>query len=160
THPGQNGDCHGRTSRADGATMITIGVPAESKDEPRIGLSPETVKKLVKGGAKLLVVSGAGSRSQFADADYREAGATVVQADADAVKDADIVLTVRRPAAALAKAMKKDALLIGMVDPHGDGAELEALARSGRAIFAMELMPCISRAQSMDVLSSQANLAG
>jgi NAD(P) transhydrogenase subunit alpha len=140
--------------------MITIGVPAESKEEPRIGLSPETAKKLVKSGAKVLVASGAGSRSHFSDEDYKEAGAGIVKGDADAVKDADIVLTVRRPSAALAKSMKKGALLIGMIDPY-DGADgLAALAESGVSLFAMELMPRISRAQSMDVLSSQANLAG
>ena len=140
--------------------MITIGVPAESKDEPRIGLSPETAKKLIKNGAKVLVASGAGERSHFSDTEYKEAGAGIVKSDAEAVKDADIVLTVRRPAAGLVKSMKKGALLIGMIDPYEDAAGLAALAGNGVSLFAMELMPRISRAQSMDVLSSQANLAG
>ncbi len=140
--------------------MITIGVPAEGEDEPRIGLSPETVKKLVKLGASVKVRSGAGLRSHFSDADYAAAGASIAASDADAVKDADVVLTVRRPQGPLVKSMKKGAALIGMLDPFSDAPGLDALAKTGVSLFAMELMPRISRAQSMDVLSSQANLAG
>lgn len=140
--------------------MITIGVPAESKDEPRIGLSPETAKKLTKSGVKVLVASGAGLRSHFSDEDYKASGASIVKSDADVVKDADIVLAVRRPSLSLVKSMKPGALLIGMIDPYADAEGLGDLARRGVALFAMELMPRISRAQSMDVLSSQANLAG
>src|SRR3990170_964229 len=140
--------------------MVAIGVPAEDKDEPRIGLTPETVKKLVKAGAKIRVRSGAGLRSHFSDDDYKEAGAEIAKSDADAVADADIVLTVRRPSPDLAKNMKKGAALIGMLDPFSDAEGLDALAKTGVALFAMELMPRISRAQSMDVLSSQSNLAG
>jgi len=140
--------------------MITIGVPAEGEDEPRIGLSPETVKKLVKLGASVKVRSGAGLRSHFSDADYTAAGASIATSDADAVKDADVVLTVRRPQGPLVKSMKKGAALIGMLDPFSDAPGLDALAKGGVSLFAMELMPRISRAQSMDVLSSQANLAG
>ena len=140
--------------------MITIGVPAESPEETRIGLSPETVKKLVKNGAKVSVRSGAGLRSHFSDADYRDAGATIATGDDEAVKDADIVFTVRRPPLQLVKAMKPGAMLIGMLDPFGDADDLATLAKTGASLFAMELMPRISRAQSMDVLSSQANLAG
>ena len=140
--------------------MIAIGVPAESAEEPRIGLSPETAKKLVKLGAKVRVRSGAGLRSHFSDEEYKAAGADIVATDADAVKDADIVLTVRRPPLALVKSMKQGAMLIAMLDPYSDAEGLQALAKSGASLFAMELMPRISRAQSMDVLSSQANLAG
>ncbi len=140
--------------------MIAIGVPAEDSDEPRIGLTPETVKKLVKAGAKVTVRSGAGLRSHFSDEDYKEAGAAVAKSDEDAVGDADVVFTVRRPPVELAKAMKKGAALIGMLDPFSDTAGLEALAKTGVTLFAMELMPRITRAQSMDVLSSQSNLAG
>ena len=140
--------------------MITIGVPAEGPEEPRIGLSPETAKKLVKLGAKVLIRSGAGLRSHFSDEDYRSAGAEIVAADADAVKPADIVLTVRRPSLAQVQAMKPGAMLIAMLDPYSDADGLQALAKTGASLFAMELMPRISRAQSMDVLSSQANLAG
>ena len=140
--------------------MIIVGVPAESPDEPRIGLSPETTKKFVKLGAKVLVRSGAGLRSHFSDEDYKSAGADIVATDSDAVKAADVVLTVRRPPLALVKAIKPGALLIAMIDPYADAEGLQALAKTGVSLFAMELMPRISRAQSMDVLSSQANLAG
>jgi len=140
--------------------MITIGVPAESPDEPRIGLTPETAKKLVKLGAKVLIRSGAGLRSHFSDEDYRQAGAEIVATDEAAVKSADIVLTVRRPPLALVQAMKQGAMLIAMLDPYSDADGLQTLAKTGASLFAMELMPRISRAQSMDVLSSQANLAG
>jgi NAD(P) transhydrogenase subunit alpha len=140
--------------------MIAIGVPAEGQDEPRIGLTPETVKKLVKAGADVTIRSGAGTRAHFSDGDYADAGAKIAKSDAEAVANADIVLTVRRPSAALAKSMKKGAAVIGMLDPFSDAAGLDALAKSGVALFAMELMPRITRAQSMDVLSSQSNLAG
>ena len=140
--------------------MFVIGVPAEGSDEPRIGLSPETAKKLIKAGATIKVRSGAGARSHFADTDYQGAGASIVKSDAEAVADADIVLTVRRPSADLAKSMKKSALLVGMLDPYSDPDGLANLAKNGASVFAMELMPRITRAQSMDVLSSQSNLAG
>src|SRR6516165_3187972 len=140
--------------------MIAIGVPAEAADEPRIGLTPETVKKLVKAGAEITICSGAGERSHFPDQDYAAAGAKIAKSDAEAVSNADIVLTVRRPDLAITKTMKKGASLIGMLDPFSDADGLDALAKSGVSLFSMELMPRISRAQSMDVLSSQANLAG
>src|SRR6187401_1458933 len=140
--------------------MIAIGVPAERADEPRIGLTPETVKKLVKAGAEVTVRSGAGDRSHFSDQDYAAAGAKIAKSDAEAVSNADIVLTVRRPDLAIARAMKKGAALIGMLDPFSEPEGLDALATSGVSLFAMELMPRITRAQSMDVLSSQSNLAG
>jgi H+-translocating NAD(P) transhydrogenase subunit alpha len=140
--------------------MTAIGVPAEDQDEPRIGLTPETVKKLIKAGASVTIRAGAGSRSHFSDEDYKAAGAKITTTDAEAVADADIVLTVRRPRAEIVKSMKKGAAVIGMLDPFSDAAGLDALAKTGVALFAMELMPRITRAQSMDVLSSQSNLAG
>ena len=140
--------------------MVAIGVPAEGQDEPRIGLTPETVKKLVKAGATVTIRSGAGLRSHFSDQDYSAAGAKIAKSDEEAVGDADIVLTVRRPDPAIVKAMKKGSALIGMLDPFSDAEGLDALAKSGVALFSMELMPRISRAQVMDVLSSQSNLAG
>ncbi|HEX2216168.1 MAG TPA: Re/Si-specific NAD(P)(+) transhydrogenase subunit alpha [Xanthobacteraceae bacterium] len=140
--------------------MVAIGVPAEDKAEPRIGVTPETVKKLVKAGAKVTVRSGAGTRSHFSDKDYKDAGAEIAKTDEEAVSSADIVLTVRRPSPAVVKVMKKGAAAIGMLDPYSDAPGLDALAKTGIALFAMELMPRISRAQSMDVLSSQSNLAG
>jgi H+-translocating NAD(P) transhydrogenase subunit alpha len=140
--------------------MIAIGVPAEGADEPRIGLTPETVKKLVKAGAEVTIRSGAGLRSHFSDEDYKDAGAKIAKSDAEVVSDADIVFTVRRPSAALVNSMKKGAAVIGMLDPFADAEGLDALAGTGVSLFTMELMPRITRAQSMDVLSSQSNLAG
>ena len=140
--------------------MIAIGVPAEGADEPRIGLTPETVKKLVKAGAEVTIRSGAGDRSHFSDQDYAAAGAKIANSDAEAVGNADIVLTVRRPDPAIVKVMKNGAVLIGMLDPFSEPEGLDALAESGVSLFTMELMPRITRAQSMDVLSSQSNLAG
>jgi NAD(P) transhydrogenase subunit alpha len=140
--------------------MIAIGVPAEGADEPRIGLTPETVKKLIKAGAEVTIRSGAGERSHFSDQDYAAAGAKIANSDAETIGNADIVLTVRRPDPAIVKAMKNGAVLIGMLDPFSEAEGLDALATSGVSLFTMELMPRITRAQSMDVLSSQSNLAG
>jgi len=140
--------------------MIAIGVPAEGKDEPLIGITPETVKKLVKSVADDTVRSVAGLRSHFSDQDYADAGAKIAKTDEEAVGTADVVFTVRRPPLSLAKAMKKGAALIGMLDPFSDAEGLDAMGKTGVALFSMELMPRITRAQSMDVLSSQSNLAG
>jgi NAD(P) transhydrogenase subunit alpha len=103
------------------------------------------------------VQPGAGVKSGILDADYAAAGATV---SADAVNGADIVLQVRRPSAAELAKVQKGALVIAIMDPYGQDAALKAMADAGVTAFAMELMPRITRAQSMDVLSSQANLAG
>jgi NAD(P) transhydrogenase subunit alpha len=109
-------------------------------------------------GAEVAVEPGAGERSGILDADYAAAGANV--AAKDAIKGADVVLKVRRPTAAELKSYKKGALVIAIMDPYGNAAALKAMADAGVVAFAMELMPRITRAQSMDVLSSQANLAG
>jgi len=125
--------------------------------DPRVGGTPDTVKRFVGLGAQVAVEPGAGERSGILDADYAAAGAEV---SADAAKDADIVLKVRRPEAAEVASYKKGALVLAIMDPYGNEAALEALAEAGVSAFAMELMPRITRAQVMDVLSSQANLAG
>jgi NAD(P) transhydrogenase subunit alpha len=125
--------------------------------EPRVAATSETVKKMVALGAQVAVEEGAGLQSGILDSDYSAAGATVTK---NAVKEADIVLKVRRPGVAEIKDYKKGALVIAMMDPYGNDAALKALADAGVIAFAMELMPRITRAQSMDVLSSQANLAG
>ncbi len=140
--------------------MVTIAVTAEAADEPRVAVSPETVKKLVALGAKVKVEAGAGARSRFSDEALRAQGAEIAPTAAEAVRDADILLKVRRPAAAELAGLKPGALVIAMLDPYGDRAALEALAGSNASLFTMEFMPRITRAQSMDVLSSQANLAG
>jgi len=140
--------------------MVTIAVTAEAADEPRVAVSPETVKKLVGLGAKVKVEAGAGARSRFSDEVLRAQGAEIAPTAADALRDADILLKVRRPGPAEMQALKPGALVIAMLDPYGDRATLQALAAGNAALFSMEFMPRITRAQSMDVLSSQANLAG
>jgi NAD(P) transhydrogenase subunit alpha len=125
--------------------------------EPRVAATPETVKKYVAMGAEVAVEPGAGLKSGLLDADYEAAGAKV---GADAVADADIVLKVKRPEAGELVRYKKGALVIAIMDPYGNAAALQAMAQAGVSAFAMELMPRITRAQVMDVLSSQANLAG
>jgi NAD(P) transhydrogenase subunit alpha len=137
---------------------MRIAVARESDaDEPRVAATPETVKKLMALGAEVAVARGAGIDSGIPDAEFEAAGASV----SDAVtKDADVVLKVRRPATSELASYKKDALVIAIMDPYGHEAELKKMADAGIVAFAMELMPRITRAQSMDVLSSQANLAG
>ena len=139
--------------------MITIAVTAEGADEPRVALSPDMVKKLTGLGASVRVQTGAGLRSRFSDDTYKAQGATIAASAAEALSGADILMKVRRPAADEANATKPGAMLIAMLDPY-DRAGIEPLAATGRTLFSMEFMPRISRAQSMDVLSSQANLAG
>jgi NAD(P) transhydrogenase subunit alpha len=137
---------------------MKIAICAEAEaGEPRVSATPETVKKMKALGAEALVEPGAGVKSGILDADYEAAGAVISR---DAVRDADIVLKVRRPNEMELTAYKKGALVIAIMDPYGHEAALQALARAGVIAFAMELMPRITRAQSMDVLSSQANLAG
>jgi NAD(P) transhydrogenase subunit alpha len=140
---------------------MKIAVPAEAdKAEPRVAASPDTVKRLVAAGAEIAVEAGAGAGSHFSDQDYREAGAIIAKAGPEAVAGAAVVLTVGRPGAGQIAAMAKGTLVIGLMDPFGARAGLEAMAKAGLTVLTMELLPRISRAQSMDVLSSQSNLAG
>ena len=137
---------------------MKIAVAAESdKAEPRVAGTPETVKKLIGLGAEVAVEPGAGRKSGVSDAEYETAGATLSK---DAVRDADIVLRVRRPRADEIIDYKQGAIVVALMDPYGNDTALNAMANAGVTAFAMELMPRITRAQSMDVLSSQANLAG
>ncbi|MCE4222853.1 Re/Si-specific NAD(P)(+) transhydrogenase subunit alpha [Methylobacterium sp. C25] len=140
---------------------MRIGVLTESDPgESRVATVPELVKKYVALGAEVAVQSGAGKDSGIPDADFEAAGAKVVGSAAEAVGDADLVLKVRRPNAEELKLIKSGALVLAIMDPYGREAELKAMADAGVSAFAMELMPRITRAQVMDVLSSQANLAG
>ncbi len=125
--------------------------------ENRVAATPETVKKMKVLGADVAVEPNAGRKSGIPDAEFVAAGATVTN---EAVKHADVVLKVRRPAASELARYKKGALVIAMMDPYGEDAALKAMADAGIIAFAMELLPRITRAQVMDVLSSQANLAG
>ena len=115
------------------------------------------MKKLKALGAEVVVARGAGVASGILDGDYEAAGATVGD---NVTKDADLVLKVKRPTADEFKGYKKGALVVAIMDPYGNEAALKQMADAGLVAFAMELMPRITRAQSMDVLSSQANLAG
>jgi H+-translocating NAD(P) transhydrogenase subunit alpha len=125
--------------------------------EPRVAATPDTVKKYKALGAEIAVEPGAGIKSGIPDAEYTAMGATI---SADALKDADVVLKVKRPEASELAKYKRGALVLAIMDPYGNDAALKAMADAGIAAFAMELMPRITRAQVMDVLSSQANLAG
>jgi NAD(P) transhydrogenase subunit alpha len=137
---------------------MRIAIAAEADpSEPRVAGTPETVKKLKALGAEVVVARGAGVASGILDADYEAAGATVSD---NVSKDADVVLKVRRPGPSELAAYRQGALVIAIMDPYGNEAALKQMADAGIVAFAMELMPRITRAQSMDVLSSQANLAG
>src|SRR5882757_6280648 len=125
--------------------------------EPRVAASPDTVKKFKALGVDIAIEPGAGIKSGLPDSEFTAAGATI---SADALRDADIIIKVKRPEASELSKYKRGALVIAIMDPYGNEAALKTIADAGVAAFAMELMPRITRAQVMDVLSSQANLAG
>jgi NAD(P) transhydrogenase subunit alpha len=140
--------------------MRTAVLSESEAAESRVAATPETVKKYMALGAEVVVQAGAGAAAGIPDAEFAAAGAVIAPSRAEAVRDADIVLKVRRPAAAELEGLKPGALVIAIMDPYGQDAALQALAEAQVTSFAMELMPRITRAQVMDVLSSQANLAG
>ncbi|MBO0902634.1 Re/Si-specific NAD(P)(+) transhydrogenase subunit alpha [Jiella sonneratiae] len=138
---------------------MKIFVPKErTEGESRVAASPDTVKKLTGKGAEVLVESGAGEASRILDAAFEDAGATI--AGPDAAGAADMVLKVRRPTREELSSYGSGTAVIATMDPYGHEDEVAAMAEAGILAFAMELMPRITRAQVMDVLSSQANLAG
>jgi NAD(P) transhydrogenase subunit alpha len=140
---------------------MRIGVPAETQgDETRVAVTPETVRKFIGLGAEVTVEAGAGLASGISDADYQAAGAVIANSAAETMAGAAIVLKVRRPGEGEIAGLPAGALVIGIMDPYGNEAAVDALAKANVAAFAMEFMPRITRAQVMDVLSSQANLAG
>jgi NAD(P) transhydrogenase subunit alpha len=138
---------------------MRIGVPAEIRPgETRVAATPETVRKLA-AKHELRVQSGAGAQASFPDAEYEKAGAKIVPSAADAY-DADIVLKIRSPQEPEVGLLRQRSVLIGLLEPY-NAAGLEAVAQRGVTGFAMELLPrTVSRGQAMDVLSSQANIAG
>jgi NAD(P) transhydrogenase subunit alpha len=140
---------------------MQIGIPAEIRGgETRVAATPETVKKYTaKGLHTVLVQSGAGAGASIPDEEYQAAGANIVTSAADVYGQAQIVLKVRGPEPDELALMRKDTVLLGLLSPHRV-EDIEVLARHGITAFAMEKLPRISRAQSMDVLSSQANIAG
>lgn len=140
---------------------MRIAVLDETKNgEPRVAATPETITKLKGLGAEFTIEKGAGTASSIADSAFEAAGATIAKNAAEALKEADIVLAVRRPKGELAAKMKPGTLVLAIMDPYGNAEALQPFADKQVATFAMELMPRITRAQVMDVLSSQANLAG
>jgi proton-translocating NAD(P)+ transhydrogenase subunit alpha len=139
---------------------MKIGVLAEeAPGEKRVAISPDSVRAYRKKGVEVAIEAGAGAGSFISDQVLAEAGAKTVSA-AEAVKDADVILTVRRPEAKALASARTGALVVGLMEPYGDVSGLSALAEQGLTVLALELLPRITRAQAMDVLSSQANLAG
>jgi len=143
--------------------MTAVFIPKETHaGETRVSATPETVQKMVKEGLEVTVEAGAGATSWFTDQMYEKAGATIASgADADrAWGSADLVTVVRAPSAERVTSMKADSLLIGLLAPYRNHDTVRALAEKKISSLAMELVPRISRAQSMDALSSQASIAG
>jgi NAD(P) transhydrogenase subunit alpha len=140
---------------------VQIGIPAETRPgETRVAATPETVKKLgASGHHKIFVQSGAGVAASVPDQQFVDAGATVVSTAAELYKQAEIVLKVRSPLPEEVSQMKSGSILVGLLNPF-DSAGLQSLAAQGLTGFAMEWLPRITRAQPMDVLSSQANIGG
>ena len=138
--------------------MLTISIPAEIRsEERRVAATPETVKKMVALGCQVMVQQGAGTRAGVPDAAYLAAGAELVSAKE--IFKADIILKVRAPEATEIKAMQAGTVLIGLLEPFNQ-PQLQSIAAQGITAFSLEALPRNSRAQSMDVLSSQANVAG
>ncbi len=139
---------------------MKIAVVKETiENEKRVAASPETVKKFIGLGAEVAVVKDAGVSSSMLDAAYKKAGAKIVSED-EAVSDADVVLRVRHPNDAEIAKMKKGAVMMGTLNPCIEKDTVKKYADAGINAIAMELVPRITRAQTMDILSSQANLAG
>ena len=140
--------------------MVKIAVLSEAASgENRVAATPETVKKFIGLGASVAVEKGAGAGASIADADYEAAGAILGTLAATA-KDADIVLGVQGPDPKSLKGVKDGAWIVAGLDPFGQRARIDAYAKAGVEALAMEFMPRITRAQSMDILSSQSNLSG
>jgi NAD(P) transhydrogenase subunit alpha len=140
---------------------MIIAIPKERRGgETRVAATPETVKKLKGLGLEIIVETGAGADARISDADYQAAGATIAQDGSSALKNADIVLKVRGPTDAETAQIKRGAILAALMSPATEKDAIAKLAQAGVIAFAMEFLPRISRAQAMDVLSSQANLAG
>jgi NAD(P) transhydrogenase subunit alpha len=141
--------------------MPVIAVTKERRSgETRVAATPETVKKLKAAGFDVVVEAGAGAGASFLDGDYEAAGAAIAKSAKDAIGKADILFKVRGPEAEEIKALKAGAFVVALLNPYVDKATVEALAKQGASAFAMEFIPRITRAQVMDALSSQANLAG
>jgi len=141
--------------------MAVIAVTRERRaQETRVAAVPETVKKLIAAGFAVTVEAGAGAAASYPDSEYQAAGATIAKTAKDALANADIVFKVRAPADEEIAALKPGTIVAALLNPYQDKAVVDALAKQGASAFAMEFVPRITRAQVMDALSSQANLAG
>jgi len=140
--------------------MPIVAVTHEPTDEPRVAVTPETAKKFIGQGCSVRLQSGSGMASGFSDAAYEAVGVDIAADTASTLDGADALLKVRRPTADDRAALKAGQIVAAIISPHDDAPDLEALAGLGVAAFAMDFMPRTTRAQSMDVLSSQSNLAG
>ena len=141
--------------------MTVIAVTKERRGgETRVAATPETVKKLIGAGFSVVVEAGSGTAASYPDADYEAAGASIAKSVQDAVGGADILFKVRAPVDEEIAALKAGAIVAATLNPYVEKDALKALADKGATAFAMEFVPRITRAQVMDVLSSQANLAG
>ena len=140
---------------------MKVAVLAESRpDERRVAIVPGTLKELSKAGVEVTVVSGAGVAAGFPDREYQEAGATVVPDAASALRDVRVVAKVQPPSEQELRALPPNAVLVSLMNPLGDVEAVRRVADAGVTAFALELIPRTTRAQSMDVLSSQATVAG
>lgn len=140
---------------------VTIATTRERRaGDPRVAITPESAAKLAALGARVVVEAGAGAGSSYPDEAYRAAGVEVAADLKRALAGADVLLKVRGPTAPEISALKPGAAVVALLDPHREGDTVEALAKAGLTAFAMEFVPRITRAQVMDALSSQANLAG
>ena len=128
--------------------------------ETRVAVTPDAIKKLVGMGLSVVVEAGAGVTASISDAEYSAVGATIAPDMVSTLKDADVLLKVRKPADDEIAALKPGTVVVGLFNPHQDPALVGALAAKGATAYAMEFVPRITRAQVMDALSSQANLAG
>ena len=140
---------------------MLLAVPAEhTEGERRVALIPDAVKKLVRAGLTVQVESGAGKHAGFADSLYEEAGAGITTDRGSLLKGADIVLRVRKPPVDEVSSLKQGAIHVSYLDPYNEGALVDKLTEAGVTSISMEMIPRTTRAQKMDALSSQANLAG
>ena len=146
---------------------MKVGIPKERRaGEARVAGSPDMVKKLVAMGIEVAVEAGAGAGALISDDAFAAAGATIAPDAESVLRDADVVLKVRRPLTSAeggpdeVAMMKQGAILIGLLNPLADRDQVDAYAAAKLTAFAVELMPRISRAQAMDALSSQSNIAG
>lgn len=140
--------------------MKLVAITETAAHEARVAMTPENVKRYVKDGFQVAIHTGAGIAAGYTDDAYQAAGATIVKESAEALKHADIVLKVHAPSVLEINAMKSGATVVSLMDPHKNGKIIDQLAEKNITSFALELVPRTTRAQAMDVLSSQANLAG